>query len=151
MRNRKLALNPLPILCLMALFLVGCSGKINYVAIEDTYGHVRGRHDTYVDADQALSVLERDLYKVTSAKVVEIGDAAKKNWLGGRMADVDDIGGPIIATSDRHDNYVSNDAQLSDLEKRTYLRSTVLLRKVVADAKGEKEADEGPVDDGGGG
>ena len=29
---------------------------------------------------------------------------------------------------DRHDNYVANDAGLSDVEKATYLRSTAILR-----------------------
>ena len=42
--------------------------------------------------------------------------------------------GPVTKVTERHDTYVAEDANLSDLEKRTYLRSSELLRKVVEEA-----------------
>lgn len=51
------------------------------------------------------------------------------------------IEGLVEKVSTRHDAYINADDSLSDLKKRVALRSTALLRKVVAEAKGEKPAD----------
>jgi hypothetical protein len=54
------------------------------------------------------------------------------------------IEGLVDKVSTRHDAYVDADDSLSDLKKRTYKRSTELLRKVVAEAKDEKPTKSAP-------
>lgn len=48
---------------------------------------------------------------------------------------VDTLAGIIEPVAERHDAYVAEDAALSDLERRTYLRSTELLRKALLEAQ----------------
>lgn len=48
---------------------------------------------------------------------------------------VDNIGELIDTVSDRHDVYVLQDNELTDLQRHVYLRSTELLRKVVEEAR----------------
>lgn len=47
----------------------------------------------------------------------------------------DAIDGTLFRTLDRHDAYVREDESLSDLQKRTDLRDSELLRRVVTEAK----------------
>lgn len=47
----------------------------------------------------------------------------------------DAIDSSVTAVCDRHDAYVSDDPRLSDADKATFLRSSALLKKVVAEAK----------------
>lgn len=51
------------------------------------------------------------------------------------MIRADAIDGPVNRISDRHDAYVKEDASLSADEKAIYLRSSELLRRVIAEAK----------------
>lgn len=51
------------------------------------------------------------------------------------MISVDAIEGSVRIVSDRHDEYVREDADLSEDERAIYLRSTELLRRVVDEAK----------------
>ena len=51
------------------------------------------------------------------------------------MIRADAIDGPVKRIADRHDSYVKEDASLSDEEKSIYLRSSELLRRIIAEAK----------------
>ena len=51
------------------------------------------------------------------------------------MIHVDAIDGPVNRISDRHDAYVSADESLSQDEKDIYMRTTELLRRILAEAK----------------
>ena len=51
------------------------------------------------------------------------------------MIRADAIDGPVNRISDRHDAYVKEDDSLSDEEKSIYLRSSELLRRIVAEAR----------------
>ena len=50
------------------------------------------------------------------------------------MIRADAIDGPVNRIADRHDAYVKKDASLSDEEKSIYLRSSELLRRIIAEA-----------------
>lgn len=50
------------------------------------------------------------------------------------MIRADAIDGPVNRIADRHDAYVQEDASLSDEEKSIYLRSSELLRRIIAEA-----------------
>jgi hypothetical protein len=51
------------------------------------------------------------------------------------MIRADAIDGPVNHIADRHDAYVREDSSLSDDEKSIYLRSSELLRRIIAEAK----------------
>lgn len=53
----------------------------------------------------------------------------------------DAIEGTLNRALDRHDAYVREDESLSDLQKRTDLRDSELLRRVVKEAKQPQEED----------
>lgn len=53
----------------------------------------------------------------------------------GGMISVDAIDGSVQKVSDRHDAYVNADLSLSADQKRTFLRTTELLRLVLEEAK----------------
>lgn len=48
---------------------------------------------------------------------------------------VDAIDGPLNRVCERHDTYTTADTSLTDLQRRTRLKTTELLRKVVEEAK----------------
>ena len=50
------------------------------------------------------------------------------------MIRADAIDGPVNRISDRHDAYVKEDDSLSDEEKSIYLRSSELLKRIIAEA-----------------
>jgi hypothetical protein len=50
------------------------------------------------------------------------------------MIRADAIDGPVNRITDRHDAYVKADDSLSNEEKSIYLRSSELLRRVIAEA-----------------
>jgi hypothetical protein len=51
------------------------------------------------------------------------------------MIRVSEIAPSVQIVADRHDAYVEADTTLSDTERRIYLRSTSLLREIVAEAE----------------
>jgi hypothetical protein len=50
------------------------------------------------------------------------------------MIRADAIDGPVNRITERHDAYVREDDSLSDEEKAIYLRSSELLRRILAEA-----------------
>lgn len=51
------------------------------------------------------------------------------------MIRADSIDGAVNRVADRHDAYVRDDDSLSDDEKSIYLRTTELLRRLLAEAQ----------------
>lgn len=51
------------------------------------------------------------------------------------MIRADAIDGPVNRIADRHDAYVKEDNSLSNEERAIYLRSSELLRRVIAEAR----------------
>jgi hypothetical protein len=56
-----------------------------------------------------------------------------------KAIDADAVSEPLIRVADRHDHYVDQDASLTDAEKRTYLRTTELLREIVDAAQSTQD------------
>lgn len=55
-------------------------------------------------------------------------------WSGAGTLNPEALDRPLSRVSDRHDAYISADTRLTDLQRRTYLRDTALLRAVVDEA-----------------
>lgn len=51
------------------------------------------------------------------------------------MIRVDAIDGPVQRITERHDDYIRDDENLSSDEKEIYLRSSELLNRVIEEAK----------------
>ncbi len=64
------------------------------------------------------------------AAILVLSACAPSNYIR-----VDAIDGPLNRVCDRHDAYTSADTSLTDLQRRTRLKTTELLRKVVEEAK----------------
>jgi len=66
--------------------------------------------------------------------------AALAGCAGAGKINVSAISTSVRAVADRHDDYVRSDADLTDLERRVYLRSSSLLLRVVEEAEGHADA-----------
>ena len=92
-------------------------------AVVSTIERVVERHDSYVNTDEGLDVMERDVALFESASV----DA---------MLSLDEVNARVLEDSlepvmVRHDEYVYTDPLLEDIEREIYMESTARLRSLL--------------------
>lgn len=108
----------------LVLAVTGCallSSQIQTDQVEDTVGFVVERHDAYVISDESLADATEAQYLAESAALLALITAQDEV--------LEEVFVPVLTpVADRHDAYVTGDGSLSDLERRTYLRSTSELR-----------------------
>lgn len=100
----------------MLVALTGCqwaSTEIRTDAVQSPVAKVVKRHDSYT-TDQVSLQESAQLLDYSQSESIERGKFSKL----------------LTPVADRHDRFVQNDDELSELKKRTYLRTTELLRKV---------------------
>lgn len=113
----------------LALVLGSCSLLTPNIRTEPILGSVEivvERHDNYVLEDEALSEAQ---------KAESLGQSqALQTLVAGRESleekQLETAAKPVL---DRHDSYVQGDESLSELETRTYLRSSSELRGLYED------------------
>lgn len=116
------------VLSLLAL-LAGCARDALVLdSIELPMTTVLDRHDTYVDADQ-LDGPTRDALLLQSAELRHTLTTARAEDRS--TVSAWQIRSRVHQITARHDAYVMADLELTDLERRIYLRSSVLLRHLV--------------------
>jgi len=74
-----------------------------------------------------------------TAAVAFAGIALTLTGCGRSMISAESIEQPVRNITERHDAYVENDDSLSDVERRTYLRSSEILNDLVDQALVEPE------------
>jgi len=123
------------LIVLMTSAVVGCRGQVRVDAISDAVGgpySVTGRHDAYVQADEALNEIERSTYLTESATIVAQVEGAiateEKHVAAGPLL-------PFISeVVSRHNAYIALDAALSEVATEIFIGEARLLHRVFQEA-----------------
>ena len=115
------------LLLLLAVTALGCAqGVIKTEKVSDLTETVVSRHDRYVESDTEISPIKRNDLLILSFNVRE---KLKKSEV--KAADLGFFLWPLIK---RHDAYIEKDKKLKKVLKRTRLRSSELLRRILLEA-----------------
>lgn len=124
--NYRLRLLVLALALQSLVLTVGCTGtEIRTEAIRGSTIRVLDRHDAYVTADTASLSKDADLRQSKRVRVMLEGESIAGAALASELE-------PCL---DRHDVYVEADEGLAPVEKRTFLRSTLILRQTLKEAR----------------
>ena len=112
-------------LMLCCLFASCCffETSINTDKIKGPVEDIVSRHDAYIDSDPNLAADHKTMFKEQAASFLLMVCSSDEIAVSDLEA--------LMMVAARHDVYVKGDADLSELEKRVYLRSTDILRSIL--------------------
>ena len=120
--------------CLVFLSMAvgACSQSALHVgAVKDPLSNVVARHNRYVRSDDGLSEETQEKYLQQGNRVRGVVRGLPED----ETVEASAFDGLIVKVSKRHDQYVKNDEDINGFERRTYLDTSELLRRVVGEAK----------------
>ena len=115
------------LLLLLAVTALGCTrGVIKTENIAELTGKVIDRHDRYLQEDKSLTPIKRNDLLILSFNV--------RQRVEKKEVSADELGFFLWPLLIRHDAYIEGDKKLKKVLKRTRLRSSDILRKILIEA-----------------
>lgn len=115
------------ILLLLTVTVLGCTrGVIKTENIAELTGKIIDRHDRYIQKDTTINQVKRNDLLILSFNA--------RQGVEQKEVRADELGFFLWPLLIRHDAYIENDKTLKKVLKRTRLRSSELLRRILLEA-----------------